>query len=109
MTRGFLVHKNDSVVTLLEPGKAGDEIILVGEKTALQLHLQERIKEGHKVAYKNINQGEQIIKYGFPIGVATRDIRAGEWVHTHNIASNYDTNTSSPDLETGVFSDRRYE
>lgn len=109
MTRAFLIHKNDSVVTLLEPGQAGDEITLIGEQTFLQLHLQEKIKEGHKAACKDIKQGEPVIKYGFPIGVATRDIRAGEWVHTHNIASNYDEQASSPDLETGAFLDRRYE
>jgi hypothetical protein len=109
MTRGFFIHKNDSVVTLLDSGKAGDEITLIGEKTFLQLDLQEKIKEGHKAACKNIKQGEQVIKYGFPIGVATRDIRVGEWVHTHNIASNYDQQDSSPDLATGAFLDRRYE
>jgi len=32
MTRGFLVNKKDSVITLLDPGKAGDEIIVVGKK-----------------------------------------------------------------------------
>lgn len=48
---------------------------------------------GHdKIALCDIAAGEKVIKYGFPIGVATRNIRAGEWVHTHNLAS---------DLENG--------
>lgn len=40
---------------------------------------------GHKVALKDIKAGEKIIKYGFPIGVASTDILKGEWVHIHNV------------------------
>src|ERR1051325_4342150 len=42
------------------------------------------IPRGHKIALGGIAEGEQIIKYGFPVGKATRQISAGEWVHTHN-------------------------
>lgn len=44
---------------------------------------------GHKVALRNIKSGENILKYGHPIGHATRDIGKGEWVHIHNMTSNY--------------------
>lgn len=40
---------------------------------------------GHKIALKDIRAGEKIIKYGFPIGVAMRDISKGDWVHVHNV------------------------
>jgi altronate hydrolase len=43
------------------------------------------IPAGHKVAVVDIPKGSAIIKYGQSIGKAARDIRAGEWVHTHNI------------------------
>ena len=43
---------------------------------------------GHKHALKNIKAGENVIKYGFPIGHATCDIAEGEWVHSHNLATN---------------------
>ena len=43
------------------------------------------LKNGHKKAYCNISCGEDVIKYGFPIGVATCDIARGEWVHSHNM------------------------
>jgi hypothetical protein len=92
ITRGFLIHKNDSVLTLLDPGKPGDKIRIVGEKKNLRIHLKEDITLGHKVACKDIKKGDQIIKYGYPIGFATCNISAGKWVHTHNIASNYDEN-----------------
>ncbi len=40
---------------------------------------------GHKKALRAIAQGESIIKYGYPIGIAVRDIQPGEHVHTHNL------------------------
>ena len=43
------------------------------------------IPAGHKRALKAIKKGEQIIKYGNPIGIAVADIAEGEWVHTHNL------------------------
>ncbi len=45
------------------------------------------IPAGHKVALEDIEEGSEVIKYGFPIGVATRAIRAGEHVHSHNMAT----------------------
>lgn len=43
------------------------------------------LENGQKYAVKDIKKGERIIKYGFPIGVATEDIRAGEHIHSHNL------------------------
>ncbi|MBP5354393.1 MAG: altronate dehydratase [Lachnospiraceae bacterium] len=43
---------------------------------------------GHKQAVTDIPRGADVVKYGFPIGHATADIRAGEHVHTHNLATN---------------------
>ena len=45
------------------------------------------IPRGHKVALASIGTGEEVIKYGSPIGRATTDIAAGAHVHTHNVAS----------------------
>ena len=42
---------------------------------------------GHKIAVKEIKTGEQITKYGEEIGVATHDIKKGEYVHVHNLDS----------------------
>lgn len=57
----FLIHPNDSVAVDLA--------------------------SGHKYAVRAIGRGEAVVKYGFPIGIATADIRPGEHVHTHNLAS----------------------
>ena len=40
---------------------------------------------GHKIAIKNIEKGEDIIKYSVKIGVATTEIKKGEHVHIHNV------------------------
>ena len=50
--------------------------------------LSPEIRAGHKIALTGIRAGENIIKYGMPIGRATRDIQAGEHVHTHNMKTN---------------------
>ena len=42
---------------------------------------------GHKIAVRDIKKGELIIKYGEEIGIATHDIRRGEYVHIHNLDS----------------------
>lgn len=46
------------------------------------------LANGHKYALRSINKGENIIKYGFPIGHATEDISKDEHVHSHNTKTN---------------------
>ena len=46
------------------------------------------LKSGHKYADCDIKAGENIIKYGCPIGHATEDIKKGDHVHTHNTKTN---------------------
>ena len=50
------------------------------------------LEDGHKYALKDIKEGENIIKYGNPIGHATCDIAKGEHVHTHNTKTNLSGN-----------------
>ncbi len=46
------------------------------------------LDDGHKYAIRDIEKGENIIKYGQPIGHATCDIKKGEHVHSHNLKTN---------------------
>ncbi|MGN0534536.1 MAG: UxaA family hydrolase [Eubacterium sp.] len=57
------------------------EYVLISEKDNVKVCLD----NGHKYALKDIKKGEQVIKYGFPIGVACEDIKQGEQVHSHNL------------------------
>lgn len=43
---------------------------------------------GHKVAIQDIPLGADIIKYGYPIGCATQNIKKGDSVHSHNMKTN---------------------
>ncbi len=71
------IHPSDSVAVALEPIKKGEDI---GGVSAL-----EDIPQAHKIALCDIPSGAQVQKYGFPIGIATEDIKAGQWVHVHNV------------------------
>ncbi len=59
------------------------------------------LETGHKYALRDIKKGENVVKYGFPIGHATADIAKGEHVHTHNLRTNLSGNltyTYEPEL-----------
>ena len=60
-----------------------DDVGVCLEKTNL-------IPRGHKYALRDIKQGEIVKKYGHTIGRATKDIKKGEWVHSHNLKSALD-------------------
>ena len=55
-------------------------------------NVEVNLESGHKHALRDIAAGENIIKYGNPIGHATCDIKAGEHVHTHNMKTNLSGN-----------------
>ncbi len=51
-------------------------------------NVEVNLENGHKYALREIKKGENVIKYGNPIGHATEDIPVGAHVHTHNVATN---------------------
>ena len=51
-------------------------------------NVEVNLADGHKYALRDIKCGENIIKYGCPIGHATADIKRGDHVHTHNLKTN---------------------
>ena len=58
------------------------------DTVAVALRALPGIPAGHKFALRDIAEGEDVIKYGYPIGHATRAIAKGELVDHHNIATN---------------------
>ena len=46
------------------------------------------IPMGHKMALRGLRAGENVRKYGSPIGHVTRDVPAGSWLHSHNLKTN---------------------
>ncbi len=55
------------------------------EADGVRIEVKQDIPAGHKLALEDIAAGSPVIKYGCPIGTAAEDIRAGEWIHTHNL------------------------
>ena len=55
-------------------------------------NVEVNLNDGHKYALVDIKAGENVIKYGNPIGHATVDIKKGEHVHTHNVRTNLSGN-----------------
>lgn len=75
------IHENDNVAVAIEEVPGGAQVEAGGEKVTANMD----IPAGHKIALKDIAQGEQVIKYGCPIGVAKEAIKKGDWIHVHNI------------------------
>ena len=102
------IHPDDNVAVALEQLNCKETYSADGTViTAL-----EDIPRGHKIALRDIPCGSRIIKYGNPIAIATKDITAGSWVHTHNVRTglseggeySYDHQVFSlPDIQKKTF------
>lgn len=108
MATAFVIHSSDNVATLLDDAGAGP-IYLTGASEQDAVIALDTIHHGHKVATRDVPQGGAILKYGIRIGHASRDIRAGEWVHLHNMASDFDERAATLDVTTGAPTDTQYE
>ncbi len=62
--------------------------INTADSVAVALRELHGVPAGHKFALRDIAEGEDVIKYGYPIGHATRHICKGELVDHHNLATN---------------------
>lgn len=82
MKKYIRINESDNVCVALEDLNKKDEI------NEFNVTINEKIPSGHKFALRNIKKGEDIIKYGMPIGCAKDDIGRGDWVHTHNLKTN---------------------
>jgi hypothetical protein len=85
MNNFVVLNDNDNVAIALTDFKIGDSIT-IGDCT---INMKTDIAFAHKIAIKDINFGEKILKYGLPIGSATKNICKGEHVHKQNIQSDY--------------------
>ena len=78
------INPADSVVVCLQPIAKGTQIEVDGKSITL---LQDT-PAGHKVLIDDKAEGENIIKYGYPIGHAKAALKAGEWVNEDNLKTN---------------------
>lgn len=78
------INPADSVVVCLQPLKQGDVIDIDGKS----IEVSQDTPAGHKVLIADTPAGADIIKYGYPIGHATEDLKAGVWVNENNLKTN---------------------
>ena len=94
------INDRDNVATVFSEGIVLDSEMEVRDKHGKSEKIQalEAIPYGHKIALRDIRRGEQIYKYGESIGIATKDIWKGEYVHVHNL----DSMRGRGDLKEGI-------
>ena len=78
------INPADSVVVCLVEKKKGEIISIDGQ----EIVLNQDTPAGHKVLIKDVQDGEDIIKYGYPIGHARQALKAGDWVNENNLKTN---------------------
>ncbi|MGQ9604831.1 MAG: UxaA family hydrolase [Thermogutta sp.] len=81
------LHPDDNVVVATGTIPKGTVVKL----ERVRLTAASNLRMGHKVAVRPIAEGEKVLKYGRPIGVATMNVEPGQWVHVHNMRSLYIT------------------
>ena len=74
------INGGDNVVVLLKNVVGGEEVFGIAARDDIPM--------GHKMAIDPIARGENVVKYGYPIGHATADILPGQHVHTQNLRTN---------------------
>jgi len=87
MKRLVLLNPLDSVAVAVDGLDAGEAGQLLGCGQGQAAPALEAIPAGHKIALAPLAQGQPVIKYGLPIGLARDPIPAGAWVHSHNLES----------------------
>lgn len=78
------INPADSVVVCLQAMQKGETINVDGKTVTLN----QDTPAGHKVLINDVSEGTDIIKYGYPIGHALQDLKAGDWVNENNLKTN---------------------
>ncbi len=86
-TQVIVINEKDNVATALQGLNAGTEVSVEFQGRVQKVMLLSDIPMGHKFAWKDMEEGEAVIKYGEPIGQTTAKITRGEHVHVHNVVS----------------------
>ena len=87
MTARFIkINPDDNVAVAIENLKAGETLVVDGNEVTLVSD----VPAGHKFALKDLAKGENVVKYGYPIGHAREAQPKGQWMNENNIKTNLD-------------------
>lgn len=86
MINALIIDERDTVVVAIEAiAKGSDASIRMKDGTIKTVKVLDDIMIYHKFAITDMEKGKPVVKYGENIGIAGRDIKAGEHVHVHNV------------------------
>lgn len=77
------LHPDDNICVAARNLDSGTKIVVAGQAVTLV----EPVRLGHKIAIRPIANRDKVLKYGQVIGMATKSIGPGEWVHSHNLTN----------------------
>ena len=110
-TKYLKINPADNVAVAITALPAGEKLTVDGKG----ITLNEDVPAGHKFALKDFAEGENVIKYGYPIGHARKAQKQGDWMNENNIKTNLsglleytynpvnvDLNTTTLNLNTGA-------
>ncbi len=97
--KAIQIDAKDNVATATSIVEAGEEVEVLSPDGDVVLKAKpvERIIFGHKIALTDLKAGDKIVKYGQVIGVASKEVKVGEWLHTHNVNS-ANMHTEGPEI-----------
>lgn len=87
--RAIRLNPVDTVAVVIEAVHKGQTVTILGPDAPGSVIAAEDIPCHHKIALCDAQAGQKPVRNGIPIGIARTGIRAGAWVHTHNLESAY--------------------
>jgi len=89
MKRAIMINSQDNTAIAFNDIQAGENVSIVtaSGEVIREIAAEQAIPFGHKIALETISQGENVLKYGEVIGIATQQISKGSHVHIHNVKS----------------------
>ncbi len=81
----IMISETDNVATCLHDIESGAQVTVMLGRDTRHVSAADPIPRGHKLAVRDIAEGESVMKYGEIIGKASANIGAGNHVHTHNV------------------------
>ena len=89
MAKAIQIDDSDNVATVTSEVSKGERVEVLSPEGSVLMSPEALgdVPFGHKIALKGIARGEEVVKYGEVIGVASAGLEVGEWLHTHNVES----------------------
>ena len=81
----ILMNPDDNCATALKDVSKSSKVQIMENPIIVNHH----IPLGHNVALEDLKKGDLVKKYGQVIGIVTENITKGDWIHTHNLTSQY--------------------